>query len=119
LATDACAYPAADYVGQTHAEYSTNTYIMRVLSPVIFPEEFYLHCFDQGIGGIIVMSCGAECPYKGAYDRLAGRIGIVRQKMKKRGLDPDRLRLCAICTVCARPFLNEIKRMSDIVVQHG
>ncbi|MBW1699782.1 MAG: hydrogenase iron-sulfur subunit, partial [Deltaproteobacteria bacterium] len=41
LATAACAYPGADYVGQNHIEYPPNTYIMRVLAPVLFPEDFY------------------------------------------------------------------------------
>ena len=45
LATEACAYPGADYVGQIHAEYSTNTYIVRVPAPVILPEDFHLRCF--------------------------------------------------------------------------
>ena len=63
LATETCAYPGADNVGQIHAEYTSNAYILRVPAPVVFPEEFYLDCFAKGIAGIIVMSCGHECPY--------------------------------------------------------
>jgi F420-non-reducing hydrogenase iron-sulfur subunit len=112
LATEACAYPGADYVGQTHSEYPLNTYIIRVPSPVLFREDFYLRCFDKGIDGIIAMSCGQECPYPGAYDRFAERIGRVHAQMKERGLDPRRLRMTAICTVCARAFLKEIHDMN-------
>ena len=115
FATDACAYPGADNVGQIHAEYPTNTYIVRVPAPVVFPEDFYLRCFQQGIDGIIVMSCGHECPYEGAYDRLAARIGQVHKRMKERGLDTRRLRICAICTVCTRAFLNEVRQMHDLL----
>lgn len=115
FATDACAYPGADNVGQIHADYPTNTYIIRVRAPVVFPEEFYLRCFQQGIDGIIVMSCGHECPYEGAYDRLAARIGEVHQRMKELGLDTRRLRVCAICTVCTRAFLKEVNQMCDLL----
>ena len=101
LATEACAYPGADNVGQIHAEYPTNTYIIRVPAPVRFPKEFYLRCFEKGIAAIIVMSCGHECPYPGAYDRLAKRISNTHKIMKERGMDTRRLRLCAICTVCS------------------
>ena len=48
LATEACAYPGADAVGQGHQSYPANTYILRVTDPVLFPEKFYLDCFDQG-----------------------------------------------------------------------
>jgi len=114
LATDACAYPGADNVGQIHAEYPTNTYIIRVPAPVVFPESFYLRCFEKGFDGIIVMSCGHECPYEGAYGRLAERIGQVHKLMKERGIAPTRLRLCAICTVCSRAFLKETHQMCDL-----
>lgn len=113
LATEACAYPGADNVGQIHAEYPTNTYIIRVPAPVIFPESFYLRCFERGIAGIIVMSCGHECPYPGAYDALAARISRVHEQMAERNIEPDRLRLCAICTVCSKAFLKEVHQMHE------
>lgn len=117
LATEACAYPGADNVGQIHGEYPTNTYIIRVPAPVVFPEDFYLRCFQKGIDGIIVMSCGHECPYEGAYERLAVRIGEVHKMMKAHSLDPKRLRLCAICTVCSRAFLKEVHRLNDLLAE--
>jgi F420-non-reducing hydrogenase iron-sulfur subunit len=115
LATAACAYPGADSVGQIHAECPTEVYIIRVPAPVMFPEDFYLRSFEKGIGGIIIMSCGHECPYDGAYERLATRIGEVHKRMKQRGLDTRRLRLCAICTVCTRAFLKEVRDMEQVV----
>jgi F420-non-reducing hydrogenase iron-sulfur subunit len=113
LATEACAYPGADYVGQTHTEYSVDTYILRIPAPALLPRDFYIRAFEKGIGGIIVMSCGHECPYEGAYDRLATRISRTHKDMKERGMDPKRLRLCAICTVCSRPFLKEVGQMHE------
>ena len=115
LATEACAYPGADNVGQIHAAYETNVYIIRVRAPVIFPESFYLRCFERGAGGIIVMSCGHECPFPGAYDRLAKRISTVHVLMKERGMAIGRLRLCAICTVCSKPFLKEVRQMNELL----
>lgn len=117
LATDACAYPGADNVGQIHGAYPTNTYIMRVPAPVLFPEDFYLNCFEKGIDAILVMSCGHECPYEGGYDRLASRIGEVHRRMKQRGFDTRRLRLCAVCTVCTKAFLKEVEQMCGLLAE--
>ena len=119
LATETCAYPGADSVGQAHSSYPANTYILRVRSPVMFPEKFYLDCFEKGISGIIIMSCGEECPYEGAYNALAKRIDRVYQMMKARELDIRRLRLTAICTVCNRAFLKEINQMNTLVNELG
>ncbi|MGB9104583.1 MAG: hydrogenase iron-sulfur subunit [Terriglobales bacterium] len=119
LATSACAYPGADYVGQIHSEYSTDTYIIRVPALAVFPPEFYLRCFEKGIDGIIAMSCGHECPYPGAYERFAERIGRAQELMKQQGLDAKRLRTTAICTVCGRAFLKEVQDMVQRITQAG
>ena len=116
LASETCAYPGADNVGQIHAEYPTNTYVIRVPAPVVYPEDFYLRCFEKGIAGIIVMSCGHECPYEGAYDRLAQRIAQTHKLMKEHGLETNRLRLCAICTVCSKAFLKEVNLMNELLM---
>ena len=119
LATEHCAYPGADSVGQAHSPYPDNAYIVRVPAPVLFPEKFYLDCFKKGIAGIIIMSCGAECPYEGAYQALAKRIDRVYKMMKEEDQDIRRLRLTAICTVCNRAFLKEVNAMNDLVKELG
>jgi len=119
LATESCAYPGANSVGQAHSTYPANTYIMRVRAPALFPEVFYMDCFEKGIGGIIIMSCGEECPYDGAYHALAKRIDNVYQLMKAEELDMRRLRLTAICTVCNRAFLKEVNDMNALLKELG
>ena len=119
LATETCAYPGADSVGQAHSGYPTNTSILRVRAPVMFPERFYLNCFAKGIGGIIIMSCGEECPYEGAYKAMATRLDRVYKMMKEKAIDIRRLRLTAICTVCNRAFLNEVNKMNALVQELG
>jgi len=119
IATNACAYPGADYAGQIHAEYATNTYIIRVPAPVVFPEDFYLRCFRKGIDGIILMTCGHECPYEGAYERFIKRLEKVHAHMKEVGIEPKRLKMCAVCTVCARSFLKEVNNMNETLREMG
>ncbi|MFW6374641.1 MAG: hydrogenase iron-sulfur subunit [Thermodesulfobacteriota bacterium] len=119
LATETCAYPGANSVGQAHSSYPANTYILRVRSPVLFPERFYMDCFRKGVAGILIMSCGEECPYEGAYHALAKRIDAVYQEMKAADIDIRRLRLTAICTVCNRAFLREINQMNEVVRELG
>ncbi|MBN1476441.1 hydrogenase iron-sulfur subunit [Candidatus Sumerlaeota bacterium] len=73
-ATSSCAYPGADATGQARLSYSANTHIINVPSPAVFPDEFHYRCFEKVIGGIIVMSCGEECPYPGVLEQLAARL---------------------------------------------
>ncbi|MDY6835907.1 MAG: hydrogenase iron-sulfur subunit [Chloroflexota bacterium] len=119
LATTMCSYPGADAVGQSHIDYPSNIYVLPVPSPSLFPEDFYLRCFRKGIGGIIVMSCGTDCPYEGAYENLARRIDSTYVKMKEEGIDIRRLKLTAICSVCTNAFLREVNGMNDLLMSLG
>jgi F420-non-reducing hydrogenase iron-sulfur subunit len=111
LATLACAYPGADAVGKAHLEYPANISILRVPSPVLFPEDFYARAYARGIDGILIASCGSDCPYVGAYEKLSKRIDGLVRKMKENDLEIERMRLTAICTVCIKAFLKEVTQM--------
>lgn len=119
LASLSGGYRGADSAGQSHLEYSTNTFILPVMTAAIFPPQFYLDAFAKGIAGIIVMYSGTDCPYKGGAERTAEIVNQTYALMKERGLDPRRLRLAAICTVCVRPFLNEIHNMNSLLAEIG
>lgn len=115
LGTLSGGYAGADSTGQSHLEYPANTYVLPVMSPVMFPPEFYLRAFENGIDGIIVMYSGTDSPYKVEADGTARLINGAYARMKERGLDIRRLRLAAICTVCVKPFLKEVNLMNDVL----
>jgi len=115
LGTISGGYAGADSTGQSHLEYPANTYILPVMSPVMFPPEFYLRTFERGIDGIIVMYSGTDSPYKVEADGTAKLIQRTYTLMKARKIDIRRLRLAAICTVCVKPFLKEINQMNDLL----
>ena len=107
--------PGANAVGQARLQYAPNTFILRMPDPVMLPESFYMDAFAKGIGGILVMSSGSDCPYEGAYPRLSKRIDRVYALMKAAGIATNRLKLTTICTVCRAAFLKEIDEMQKSV----
>jgi F420-non-reducing hydrogenase iron-sulfur subunit len=115
LATLSGGYAGADSVGQIHADYASNTYVLPVLCPSMFPPEFYLRSYEKGIDGIIVMYSGTDSPYKGGPERTAQLINKTYPLMKAHGIDTRRLKLAAICTVCTKPFLKEVNLMNELL----
>ena len=115
LATTSGGYAGADAVGQLHTDYPSNTYILPVLCPSMFPPEFYLSAYEKGIDGIVVMYSGTDSPYKGGPERVAQLINQTYPLMKERGIDTRRLKLAAICTVCTKPFLKEVNLMDEVL----
>jgi coenzyme F420-reducing hydrogenase delta subunit len=119
LATLSGGYAGADSVGQLHASYAPNTYILPVVCPAMFPEDFYLRAFERGIDAILVMYSGTDCPYKGGAERTAQLINKVYPLMTERGVDTRRLRLVAICTVCTSAFMREVAQMNQTLAEIG
>jgi F420-non-reducing hydrogenase iron-sulfur subunit len=119
LASLLCGYPGIDSTGQAHLDYPANTYVLPTPDPVMFPESFYLYCFEHGIDGILIASCGTDSPYEGTYEQLAARVGRVYEAMKQRGLDVRRLKLTAICSVCTKAFVAQIGELARVVDELG
>jgi len=115
LATISGGYAGANAVGQLHSDYPANTYILPILSPAMFPPDFYIRSFEKGIDGILVMYSGTDSPFKGDSERTATLINETYPLMKARGIDTRRLKLAAICTVCTKPFLKEVKLMDELL----
>jgi coenzyme F420-reducing hydrogenase delta subunit len=119
LATLSGGYAGADSVGQLHASYAPNVYILPVVCPAMFPEDFYLRTLGRGIDAILVMYSGTDCPYKGGAERTAEIVNRTYPLLTEKGIDPRRLRLTAICTVCTKAFLNEIAQMNVLLEEIG
>ena len=119
LATLSGGYRGADMTGQGHMDYPPNTYILPVMSSAIFPPKFYIDAFDKGFDAITVMYSGTDSPYKGESEKTAEIVNQTYDKMKELNLDPRRLRLAAICTVCVRPFLEEVQRAETLLEEIG
>ena len=119
IATLLCSYPGIDATGQAHMEYPPNTYVIPTPDPVMFPESIYLYCFERGIDGILIASCGTDSPYQGSYDQLAARVNTVYRLMKERGIDIRRLKLTSICSVCTKAFVKEVESMNAVLGELG
>ena len=119
LASLSGGYAGADSVGQLHVDYAANVYILPTVCPAMFPPEFYLRTFAKGMDAILVMYSGTDCPYKGGAERTATLINEAYPRMKAQGIDPRRLRLVAICTVCTKPFLQEVASMNRLLLEIG
>ena len=119
IATLLCSYPGIDATGQAHMEYPPNTFVIPTADPVMFPESFYLYCFEKGIDGILIASCGTDSPYEGSYEQLAARINTAYARMKERGISIRRLKLTAICSVCTKEFLKEVGEMEAVLAELG
>ena len=69
--------------------------------------SWILHAIEPGFDGVFIASDGDECAYLPDCAPRTSRIMAEAQALlKEGGVDPQRVKMAAICSVCAEPFTD-------------
>ncbi len=71
--------------------------------------EWIILALKNGFDGVFVAADGTDCPYlRDCTDRTAKRIDDALKLAEKEGIEPQRIKMAAICSVCGEPFANHM-----------
>jgi coenzyme F420-reducing hydrogenase delta subunit len=109
--------PGIDLAGSAHFHYSPGVRVISLPCTSGIRPTWILHAIKQGFEGVFVASDGDECAYLPDCAKRASRIMAEAQAMlKAEGLAPQRLKMAAICSVCAENFAKHMNQFSDALV---
>jgi coenzyme F420-reducing hydrogenase delta subunit len=112
--------PGIDLAGSAHMHYSPGVNVIGLPCTSGVRASWILHAFESGFDGVFVASDGDECAYLPDCGKRSARIvGEAQRQMKERGLDANRLRMAAICSVCAEPFTKHMVQFSAALAELG
>ena len=73
-----------------------------------------LYAVEQGFDGVFVAADGDECAYLSDCSARSSRIvSAAQQLLKEHGHDPQRVRMAAICSVCAEQFTRYVRQFAE------
>ncbi len=112
--------PGIDLAGSRHLHYpATATTIAVPCSSGIRP-SWIIRALENGIDGVFIASDGEECAYlpdcSGRTAKIAAAAQVV---MREKGIDPQRLKMAAVCSVCAEPFVKYMREFSAQLTELG
>jgi F420-non-reducing hydrogenase iron-sulfur subunit len=116
--------PGIDFAGSHHIHYPAGTAILRIPCSAMIRPDIVLYALTHGFDGVCAAGDGPECPYLGAecVTRTAKRIGDAQKLLKENGIDPTRIRMSGLCSVCGeafakcvRAFYKELKELGPQV----
>ncbi len=103
-----------DMAGSAHLHYSPSVVAMSVSCSSGIRPEWILHALDHGFDGVFIAADGTDCPFlPDCTDRTARIAGRTQDLMREKGILPERLKMAAICSVCAEPFVRHMQQFSD------
>jgi len=109
-----------DYAGLLHMHYPATTSIIRLPCSSMIRPEWILLALESGFDGVFVAADGTDCPYlRDCTERTARRVDQALELVKKNGFRPERIKMAAICSVCAEPFVNHMKNFYETLKKLG
>ena len=112
--------PGIDLAGSRHLHYSSAISTFSMPCSCGIRPAWIMHAFDRGIDGVFIASDGEECAFLPDCAQRTSRIAAQAQVlMKARGLEPGRLKMAAICSVCAEPFVNYMREFTESLTALG
>jgi F420-non-reducing hydrogenase iron-sulfur subunit len=106
--------PGIDLAGSRHLEYPSGVQVMAVPCSSGLKPSWLLHALDNGFDGVFVASDGEECAYlPDCAERTASIIARAQAMMSAHGVSAQRLKMAAVCSVCAEPFANYMREFSE------
>jgi coenzyme F420-reducing hydrogenase delta subunit len=109
--------PGIDLAGSAHLHYSPGVRVISLPCTSGIRPSWILHAVKQGFEGVFIASDGDECAYLPDCAKRASRIVAEAQALlKAEGLAPQRLKMAAICSVCAENFARHMNQFSEALV---
>jgi coenzyme F420-reducing hydrogenase delta subunit len=120
LSTNNISDPGIDLAGSSHMHYSPEVVVISLPCTSGVRPGWILHALEQGFDGVFIAADGEECGYLPDCTARSSRIVQAAQTlMAERGIDGQRLRMAAICSVCAEPFTNYMHEFSAALTKLG
>ena len=113
--------PGIDLAGSNHLHYSPGVKVIGLPCTSGIRPSWILHALERGFDGVFVASDGDECAYlPDCAERSSRIVGAgPGAAMRSGGSTPQRLRLAAICSVCAEPFTKHVQQFSVALAALG
>jgi coenzyme F420-reducing hydrogenase delta subunit len=112
--------PGIDLAGSSHMHYSPGVRVIGLPCTSGIRPSWIVRALEAGFDGVFIASDGDECAYLPDCAARSSKIGSDAQaQLRERGIDPGRMRMAAICSVCAEPFTRHMQQFSSALEALG
>ncbi|MGI6048401.1 MAG: hydrogenase iron-sulfur subunit [Petrimonas sp.] len=118
FSTDKISDPAIDMAGLLKLHYPPTVYTIAVPCSSGIKTKWILHAYEKGFDGVFIAADGTDCVYGETCVEKTGRVvARTHEAMKSKDIDPARLRMAAICSVCSDAFVKQIRSFNEYLLK--
>jgi F420-non-reducing hydrogenase iron-sulfur subunit len=116
FSTDKISDPGIDQAGLRKIHYSPSVYVISLPCSSGIKPRWIMHALKKGFDGVFIAADGHECSYSTRCAEMTNNIIVESQElMRESNISPKRIRMAAICSVCAEPFANHMENFTKIL----
>jgi len=118
FSTNTISDPGIDLAGSSHMSYSPGVMVISLPCTSGIRPSWILHAIEHGFDGVFVASDGDECAYlPDCSERASHIVAEAQTLLRAHGHSPQRLKLAAICSVCAEPFTRHVAQFGEALAK--
>ena len=107
-----------DLAGSAHMDYPASVVVLPVRCSSGIKPGWVLHALEAGFAGIFIAADGTDCAYVQDCTARTGRVVARAQELiEAKGHDPRRLKMAAICSVCAESFVSYVEKFQNLLTE--
>ena len=112
--------PGIDLAGSRHLHYAATVSTITVPCSSGIRPGWILHAIERGFDGVFIATDGDECAYLPDCNERSARIAAEAQDLfRAKGYEAQRVRMSALCSVCAEPFVKHMAEFSQMLKELG
>jgi coenzyme F420-reducing hydrogenase delta subunit len=118
FATEKISDPAIDMAGLLKLHYPPKIYSITVPCSSAVKPKWILHAFAEGFDGVFIAADGGDCPYgESCTEKTGALVQHTHELLKQKKIDPARLKMAAICSVCSESFVKYMNGFNETLMK--
>lgn len=106
--------PGIDLAGGAHMHYDPAVRVITVPCSSSIKPSWILFALESGFDGVFIAGDGTDCAYlTDCTDRTGQVVKQSQELLKEHNVDPRRMKMAAICSVCAESFVSHMKQFQE------
>lgn len=118
FSTEKISDPAIDMAGLLKLHYPPQVYTIALRCSSSIKPRWIIHAFEKGFDGVFIAADGSDCAFSESCTEKTGHVVSQTHKlMQEKNIEPARLRMAAICSVCSESFVKQIKSFNEYLLK--
>ena len=120
FSTDNVSDPGIDLAGRNKMHYPASVFVVTLPCSSGIKPRWIARALADGFDGVFIAADGSDCSYvPDCTKRTAAVVAAAQARLKEKALEPARVKMAAVCSVCAESFQKHMVSFSEALRKLG